>query len=490
MKTRSRRKPERPAGSALAEDGPSPAVGAAWAGFVITAVVTGLILRVSGLYTDLWLDEAWTAVNVRNLHSISEIWTRYQTENNHFLNTLFLYALRDTSDWRLYRLLSLLLGGLSVGVAAALGFARGRLEGFFVTVIFALWYPLVFYSSEARGYAPVVFFALAAFWALERFWETESNRAAAAFAACSILGLLSQFIFVHAWAASLAWSLWRLGTGRNRLGRRSILVLLRLHGIPCALLAVLYFGFVRNMAEGQGPHTSYPDVAAQAAALALGLPFTPVAGGVAIVVFAAVLGLELTKRRLRESGEWVFHSTVIVLSPLAVVILLRYKFLMPRHLLLSGTFFLLLLGRLLARLYGQGGRARLGALLGLGLFLSGNLWQTGCFLSEGRGHYLDALKTIVRRSGSAPITIGGDHDFRNALLVMFYRSYLPPGTSVTYLPIDEWPPEGPEWVLVHNPDPQAQPLPTIVPRGIPFTLDAEYRFRGLSGFCWFVYRRS
>ena len=75
---------------------------------------------------------------------------------------------------------------------------------------------MILYSSEARGYALAVFFALAAFDLLDRYLDTRRWPSAAGFSVCVILGFLSQLTFVSFYLATLAWSLYRLQRGARR----------------------------------------------------------------------------------------------------------------------------------------------------------------------------------------------------------------------------------------------------------------------------------
>ena len=62
---------------------------------VLAAVVllTSLAVRVPGMFHDFWLDEAWSYLIVRGLTSPLEVLTRAHIDNNHPLNSWFLYAL-------------------------------------------------------------------------------------------------------------------------------------------------------------------------------------------------------------------------------------------------------------------------------------------------------------------------------------------------------------------------------------------------------------
>src|SRR4029079_11651384 len=66
--------------------------------------------------------------------------------------------------------------------------------------------PLIVYSSEARGYAPMVFFVLLAIDAYERYLATRAWRVLATFWAAVVLGFLSHLTFVHAYGAILVWA--------------------------------------------------------------------------------------------------------------------------------------------------------------------------------------------------------------------------------------------------------------------------------------------
>jgi hypothetical protein len=123
------------------------------------------------------------------------------------------------------------------------------------------------------------------------------------------------------------------------------------------------------------------------------------------------------------------------------------------------------------------------------VYAGGNLRRTATFAREGRGHYLEALREIVRKSSQPVVTIGSDNDFRNGLTVSFYEAYLPGDVRVAYVPRDRWPPEGPDWVIVHATEPDARAADSIEAAGIPYVLDREWRFSGPSGLCWFVYRK-
>ena len=109
-------------------------------------------------------------------------------DNNHQLNTLWLYVLGDQHHWVVYRIPALVAGLLAVAVASAIGRHRSRAEGVFAAALgVAVSFMMVVYSTEARGYALVLLFALLAFIALRRYLDTPSVGAAAWFSLWIVL---------------------------------------------------------------------------------------------------------------------------------------------------------------------------------------------------------------------------------------------------------------------------------------------------------------
>lgn len=458
------------------------------AGALAGLTLAGAVLRAPGLFTELWLDEVWSIQVAREARSAADFFLTYRTENTHLLNSLWLYLVSGADDGKVFRLLSFAAGVATVPLAAFAGFRWSRRAGLLGGALVALSSPLVALATEARGYSLAIAFALALFLALARHLETPSGRTAAAFGACAALGLLSHLLFVHALAGAFAWSAWRIGSrpapARVRLG-----ALARLWAFPAAFAALLWWVFARHLAPGQGPRFEPLATAAETAALGLGMPDQAPWSALALLAAAAVLAFGFARIRRDGDDSWVFFVTAAVASPALVVAMTRYAFLRPRHLVLSILFLLLVLARLAASLLERGGKAGAAAVAGLLLVAGGNVPRIVSFVREGRGHCLEALREIVRRSPGPRITIGGDHDFRQGMMITFYKDRLPRGADVSYVTQDRWPPGGPDWAIVQSPDPDAVPTDSITPAGVRYVLDRAWRFSGSSGLCWFVYRK-
>src|SRR5687768_5348101 len=96
------------------------------------------------------------------------------------------------------------------------------------------------------------------------------------------------------------------------------------------------------------------------------------------------------------------------------------------------------------------------------------------------------------RSCLAPagqITLCSDHDGRNVLLVYHHGPAAIHPRSFQYLPRNELPAEGAQWLLVHRLEHAAIPANELLDdRGNPYRLEKIFRHAPLSGGDWYVYR--
>src|SRR5437870_11787402 len=67
-------------------------------------VCLGTVLRVQASFTELWQDEIWSLILLRDVTSPIDIVTKIHESNDHILNSLFLYFLGDHTSWLPYRL--------------------------------------------------------------------------------------------------------------------------------------------------------------------------------------------------------------------------------------------------------------------------------------------------------------------------------------------------------------------------------------------------
>jgi hypothetical protein len=449
------------------------------------AVAIGLGVRMLGLRSDFWLDEVWSWWSVRRLGSARGVFTALHHSNNNHLNSLWIYAVGDAAPW-VYRLPSLLAGSASVALGAWLGWRRGRLEAALSAILLAGSFALVHFSSEARGYATAVAFALGAQCALESALARWRWTSAALFGACIALGFLSHLVFLFYWAGAAAQSSWQLrGLPWRRLAAR----LAALHAAPLVILAALYRVDLRFMVVGGGDPNDIPLLVAQSVGYALGLPAERALawpyGGLAL----ALVGAGLWLRARERDASWIAFG-ISLCGPVLAFALLRPEVIALRYFVIGIALGLLLCADLAAHAWRRGGAARALAALAVLAFLSGNAHDLRAFAALGRGGYAAALRTMAENTAGSRIEVGSDHDFRNAMVLRFYARELPPDRQLVYVPQDRWPPGGPEWLIRHAAQRPAQPLAQLRAAGSRYRLFAEFDHASISGFYWALYRRE
>jgi len=449
-------------------------------------------LMVAAARGDLWLDEIWSMSFARQAKSWSDVLVRFRHDNNHVLNTLYLYCFRECSEPLVLRLLAIASGVASVlliGVAARQRW--GRAEALVGMVLLATSHPMLLYFSEARGYAPAVAFGLAAYVTIGPDPERRRFPRIAAFWLASLLGILAHATFVILSVALAAWHL-ALEIERRRPWRAAVTRLVAWHAPPLLAFAGWHALFLRGMEIGGGDESSTGAVVGQLAALVVGLPDSPGFRAAAVVVALGVAIAGIVALRRRRDAQTSFFPIVLLLSPAAMLGLARPSVLYFRYLLVIVPFFLLLSSRLLGGGLRSPSRRWRGAALGIVVALvAAQGPRVARLLLLGRGQYGAALEQIARESTGPIVRVGSDHDFRNRLVFDWYAPRVAGGDRLRYVEQSRWKSEPPDWILRHSQDLDATfPATWSLRGGGEFRLRGEVRFCGISGWNWFLFRRS
>ena len=136
-------------------------------GSCVLIVAVAVLLRARSAMNDLWMDEIWSVELVRELHSPLEVFTKTHHDNNHYLNSLFIYFLGQRGNWPGYRIPAVAAGLGAIILAWLIGRHRDRTTAFFSMFLVSFSYVMILCSSEARGYAPLIFFCFLCFLVLE-----------------------------------------------------------------------------------------------------------------------------------------------------------------------------------------------------------------------------------------------------------------------------------------------------------------------------------
>jgi hypothetical protein len=452
-------------------------------------VVLGGVLRIAGARGDLWLDEVYSILAVRDLGSALLIFTDLAQDNNHHLNSLWIHWFGDPEHRISYRLFSLLTGTAAIALAPLATGQRGLWKLGATGLLFAVSFPLVTYSSEARGYAPMLFFALASLALMRRAFPDGAPRASAASGVAAVLAFLSHSAFVHFYLAMALWSLWRVAHSGVPM-RRGAAILLRLHLLPSVFFVCFYAFSLRDMYVAGGPQRSLFEILAEVAALSIGVPHMGSLAAPAIVVVIVLAAVGLVATRRSGSDLWVFHLGAMLIVPGALLLLRPPEVLFARYFLVATVSFLLLLGALLGEAIERGAIRRAAAAIVLLAVCAGNGVEIARFLEAGRGHYLEALDAMAEATKGPVIRVGSDQAFRNGSLIFFYEPYLASGKRFEYVDTQAWKASRPpEWYLRRDRSLHPKPDPNLVFFGRDvYELVDSHPYYGLSGWHWQVYR--
>jgi hypothetical protein len=196
-----------------------------------------------------------------------------------------------------------------------------------------------------------------------------------------------------------------------------------------------------------------------------------------------------------RDNRWIFYAVVIV-APLGLIPILLLVPLSVRYFMISVAASLVLLSSGCAVLLRRGRAGRGIGLTLLAVFVAGNAVNTSNLLRFGRGQYLAALRFIEKNSHGREVVITSDHDFRNAMLVNYYKRYLERPDSIQYVDratLDEQYVRtntrslGAEWLIFHRFDLREQPERLTEIYGNNYKLMRIYRYSDLSGWNWLLY---
>jgi hypothetical protein len=475
---------------------------------LIVLILVASALRVAGAFDDFWLDEIWSYTIAQRIQRPQDILLSpaARIDNNHPLNTMLMWFLGTQQNWVIYRIPSVLAGIGSVLMVLRIMRGRGAVETILAVALVGLSYPLIFFSSEARGYGLVVLFALVAF---DAFQQSDRGQAGPSgpvharsavswivFNLACVLGLLSHLSFVHVYLGFLALSLYRLS--RAPSGRGAVDVI-RLHLPALTALTALYIVFVRKLTIGGAPGQSLWQGIGEAIARLIAVP-GPLEMQIAVAA-AAMLGFVMLLGALRRRGFdlWIMLLVAALLSPAAAI--LRQAMTLEHPQPMHARYFLVLLpiviiavSPILADLLKKRHLGPITAVL-LAAFFVVNLWQTVHFIRIGRGHYSNAVVYMSRQTPGAILPVVSDHPLRTGMVLEFYSRLLPPGTQLAVIdatdPPPSPPPIRPQWLILHSNLTDTPPAPAVGdPWGQPYIYDREFTYYGLSGYSWYLYRRS
>jgi hypothetical protein len=468
-----------------------------WIATLSIIVAAGGGVRLVGARGDLWLDEIWTLLLIAPVRSVGEILWGIGHDNNHYLNSIYLYLLGPDTSSLAQRGLAVAMGTATVAVAGLAAAPRGRAAAIFAMLLFAFSYPMVHYGSEARGYAGLVLFLLLALVFLQRALDRCDWRLRHALGLAIGLGFLSHLTMAAGAATLGAWTIWVLWrrTGSLRQAADMTLTIFRpALGWTSAVGACVAIASLRQ-------HFNFGSVTPFAPAdfvdgyggLIRGLLGVPdsvsylIPSWACLAAAAAAIALAAFVWRAREAYVSLYVIAVIAL-PAAIFLVEVPNVQFGRYFLASGTYFLLFLGDALGDAWSRGGVTRFGAGAVLGAMLIGNAAALMSFFEDQRGHYSDAIAVMARDGG---FSYSSDHEFRTRTVIDFFAAKH--SIAADYVRPAEWCQSPPQFMVIEDADTAKRfdqlDLGTLQ-CPLRFERGESFASSRLSGRPWTIYRRA
>jgi hypothetical protein len=455
--------------------------------FYAVGILLGCFLIVLAARGDLWLDEIWSISFAEAARTPWEILSVFKHDNNHILNTFFLYFIGKQQNLLLYRVFAIISGIASLVLLVKIASQWGRLESMFVLLLAVTSYPLILYFSEARGYAPAISLGLFSFYILQDSQIRYNPVKLVLFWLASILGVLAHLTFIIVFLALAVYI-----THHEFAVKKPSFVkagqIVKYLAVPIAFIIAFYFYYVKGMAIGGGPPIDrYPELAKGITSL-LGLPDSLWYAGLSslVILLSFVVFMVYTEKK----PVWSFHLAVLIVVPAAIITLANPAYFHFRYVIVCFPFYYLIMSFILAKIWRADKKVfPYLAVLIIGLYVGGQSIRLFPLFQYGRGNYQAIIREMTNATAANVITVGSDNDFRNKMVLSFYSRFLPDGKTIQYIDQEFWGSQPPEWLIVHSLDESAGPEPWIqTSTNRTYRLIRAEKFSGNSGFSWFLYR--
>ncbi|MEM7253423.1 MAG: hypothetical protein AAF493_18570 [Pseudomonadota bacterium] len=200
----------------------------------------GALLRIIGALGDLWVDEVWSIALAASLENPLQAFVKFESNNNHLLNTWFLFGVGGDATPFQARAFAVVCGVVSIPAAALAGRRFGASTICLAALFSSVSYLFVVYTSEARGYAPMI----AAIWFSLMLWVNDwvrTWRGALCFAVVAMTGFLAHPTFLWAYMGFIAVDAFHVVSNRTPVRR-----FLTMHALPALGFVGLYWILYRH----------------------------------------------------------------------------------------------------------------------------------------------------------------------------------------------------------------------------------------------------
>jgi hypothetical protein len=423
-------------------------------------------------------------------------------DNNHFLNSLWLYGVDGARAGPfLMRAPSILFGSALIGVMAIIGRRASPATAAIAAALTASSYFFFDYSIEARGYAGFALAFAIAFAATERAIANPKSRARYALAEAAAFGTFAHLAMFPALALlglGGAAALWR----RNQAIEPTINAAIRIFypaalaatpALACVLAGVYNIGWFKIGAVWPFDAVLAANALAVAVNTTFGVPGAiPVA---AIPIDAAALTLAATLAVILAAlaspmiapDRKILYATIVFGLPALVFAVRPFNVHIARYYLIIPLTLVLLLADLIGAWWNAGGPRRVVAGLALLAIFAGDAAQIARFQAAQAHPWTDAFAIIA---ASPHPVVATDFEDRIGIFRRYYN--LREGTHIETATEREICETKPDWMLTWSNGDEIIPSKIERGEGCPttFKLAGRYATWGLSKVPWALYRRD
>jgi hypothetical protein len=441
----------------------------------------GAALRILGAQSELWLDEVWTLQLLAPLTSPLQVVFDLTHDNNHPLNSLWIYAVGLHASPLVLRALSVAAGVASIVVAGAL--FRDLPSRLVAMSWMALSPAMVNHASEARGYSVLILCVLTGTWMVRRELENPSSLNRQVLGLACGVGLFAHAFMIEAILVFAAWALLVFLPKRSLVAAlaktfRVMLPAIAWTGlvVACAAMSIARSGLTLGQPTPFSAEWFLANWGTEWR-LFFGIPESvPVASAPVVLVIGVAVMLKIRRPSLLVAG---------VLGGLGLPALLfigETPNVFARYFLVANLFVLLLAAEVAGFWISRRGPAMAVAASLAAAVCLGQVAESAEFLRQGRGHYSEAVR-LMGEEGS--IRYGG-REGRTRRLLSFYADRA--GIAHEFVPEQERCLPPPRWMVLDKPE-----LPDSFPAcggGVVYRQVARFPSWVHSGHSWTVFRTA
>jgi hypothetical protein len=451
----------------------------------ILMVALGAALMAACSTGTLWFDEILSLQWAKSAKNPWQLVELYRHDNNHPLNSLWIMAVGEGRPPWAYRMLSIASGIASLVLIHRIARRLSPRFAWIPLALSATSFPLILYSSEARGYAPAIACLLGAYvvitghgrsvWRVPLFWFLCTAAVLAHGTALTILAAMGT--------ASLLRSILEKQSPAAVLGNLSLWF-----GVPLLATAAYWNFFLRQMIIAGGPEYTLPAVLSHFFGYAFGIPGAGSLHSATAFAGLALLASAIAFGRFPDPATRWFFAGATAVFPALSLLAADTTYLYFRYFLVCLPFVYLLAAPMAERVAECRRTASVAALALVSAAIVGQIPRLWTLATQGRGSYLAALEKIASDSDPGK-TIVSNNDMQVGLVLGHFRARLPALEPLRFTPNSAAAQTAPHWILyTTQEDPPVPPQSAIELHGKIYQNVSFHRSAPVSGAHWAVYK--